>query len=37
MGLRELTNDEVVAVAGDKRVLRAMKGLSDLERSKERR
>jgi hypothetical protein len=24
--LRELTDDEVVAVAGDKRVLRAMKG-----------
>jgi hypothetical protein len=37
MGLRELTDDEVVAVAGDKRVLRAMKALSDLERSKERR
>jgi hypothetical protein len=30
MGLRELTDDEVVAVAGDKRVLRAMKALGDL-------
>jgi hypothetical protein len=37
MGLRELTDDEVVAVAGDKRVLCAMKALGDLERSKERR
>jgi len=30
MGLRELTDDEVVAVPGDKRVLRAMKALGDL-------
>jgi hypothetical protein len=37
MGLRELTDDEVVAIAGDKRVLRAMKALSDLAGSKERR
>jgi hypothetical protein len=35
MGLRELTDDEVVAAAGDKRVLRAMKALGDLERSKD--
>ena len=34
MDLRELTDDEVVAFAGDKRVLRAMKALGDLERSK---
>jgi hypothetical protein len=37
MSLRELTDDEVVVVAGDKRVLRAMKALGDLERWKERR
>ena len=37
MSLRELTDDEVVVVAGDKRVLRAMKALGDLERRKERR
>ena len=30
MSLRELTDDEVVVVAGDKRVLRAMKALGDL-------
>jgi hypothetical protein len=37
MSLCELTDDEVVVVAGDKRVLRAMKALGDLERWKERR
>jgi hypothetical protein len=37
MSLRELTDHEVVAVAGVKRVLRAMKALGDLEISKERR
>lgn len=37
MNLRELMDDEVVAVAGDQRILRAMKALGDVERSKERR
>jgi hypothetical protein len=37
MRLRELTGDEVVAVAGDQRVLRAMKALGDLERWKQHR